>query len=291
MGQQGAQRHAGVRRNEDAFRKAAVVRLVVLEAEMSYMIAKCEQKVIVAVMARAEELARFGHQVDHLLLIFGAHVQGVLAVGNHVDLMVDRLAGRREIDGAIELTGDDRRVNQQIQRDWLEGDLAARLTIDGQRGAEFPALGQQKLGLVIQLLSQNAGGIKDDLVPFKNGQLIGSRVAFSLNEVEAGVEMSYARRNIEMKGEDIEQIALPRDRLAAGLELEACDAADGAVWLVIAGNPFGIVDSQRAWFDWDHFMTAQELLLGPGRIDRERNGLRGAPGGSDDDETHDQQKE
>ena len=49
---------------------------------------------VIAIVARAEELARFGDQAGHGFLVLLAHVQGVFAVGDNVDLVMDRL--RRE---------------------------------------------------------------------------------------------------------------------------------------------------------------------------------------------------
>ena len=70
MRQQAAQRHAGGRAiSKRALGQAAVVRLVMLQAEVRHVIAEREQEVIVAIMPRAEELARLGNQVGHLLLI------------------------------------------------------------------------------------------------------------------------------------------------------------------------------------------------------------------------------
>ena len=100
MRQQPAQRHAGAGHEQRALRQPAVVRFMMFQAEVRHMIAEREQKMIVAIMARAKELARLGNQVGHLLLVLGAHVQRGFAVGHHVDFMVNRFARRREVDGS-----------------------------------------------------------------------------------------------------------------------------------------------------------------------------------------------
>src|SRR5580704_13243212 len=86
--QQSAQRKAGTGQKKSALRQAAVVGLVVFEAEMRDMITEGEQEMIVAIVTSTKKFARFGHQIGHLLLVFGAHVQSVCAVGDHVDFMV-----------------------------------------------------------------------------------------------------------------------------------------------------------------------------------------------------------
>ena len=41
------------------------------ESEMRDVIAEGEEEMVVAIMARAKQLARFGNQVGHRLLVFG----------------------------------------------------------------------------------------------------------------------------------------------------------------------------------------------------------------------------
>ena len=90
------------------------------QAEMRDMIAQREQEMIVAIVAGAKQFARFSHQIDHLLLVFGAHIQSGFAVGDHVKFMMDGFARRREVNDPIKLSGNDGRVHKQIQRNRLE---------------------------------------------------------------------------------------------------------------------------------------------------------------------------
>ena len=82
---------------------------------MRHMIAEREQKMIVAIMASAKKFARFGHQIDHLLLVFGAHVQSICAVGSDVDFVMDGFAWRCEVDAPIKLPGNHGRIYQQVE--------------------------------------------------------------------------------------------------------------------------------------------------------------------------------
>ena len=67
--QQPAERHAGAGPEKGVLRQAAVVGLVMLEPKVGHVIAESEQEMVVAIVARAEELARFGDQVGHRLLV------------------------------------------------------------------------------------------------------------------------------------------------------------------------------------------------------------------------------
>jgi len=86
------------------------------------------------------------------------------------------------------------------------------------------------------------------------------------------------------------RFTLPWNGLAAGFELETGDARDGAVGAVFAGNPFGIVDGQRAGLDGDHFVRVQQLLRGFGGIDGEQDGLRGEREGSGEKQNRGQEQ-
>ena len=90
---------------------------------MRHVIAEREQEMVVAIVPRTEQLARFGNQARHLLLVFGAQVQSGLAVGHQVEFMVNGLAHRSDVDVAIKFARNHRRVDQHVQRDGLERDF------------------------------------------------------------------------------------------------------------------------------------------------------------------------
>src|ERR1700728_1025543 len=155
-------------REEDALGEAAVVRLMMLEAEVRNVIAEREKEMVVAIMARAEEDAGFGDDVDESFLNSGRNGEGGFTVGSEVELMVDGLAGRREINGAIVLTFDNRRVNEKIEGDGLEGDGAAGFVVDGQGRTKAPAFGAGEDGVVSDLRGGRARGIESDFVPLED---------------------------------------------------------------------------------------------------------------------------
>ena len=113
--QQSAQRIPGTGQKQSSLGQPAVVRLVVFEAEMRYMIAEREQKMIVAIVASTKKFARLGHQIRHFLLIFGAHVQRICAVGRDVNFMMDGFSWRGEVDAPVKLSGNYGRVHEQIE--------------------------------------------------------------------------------------------------------------------------------------------------------------------------------
>ena len=284
MRQQAAQKHAGTGQEQGALGQAAIVGLVMFEAEVRHMIAESEQKMIVAIMARAKKLARFGNQIDHLLLVLDAHVQRGFAVGDHVEFVMDGLARGRDVDGAIIFAGNYRRVHEHIERNRLERNLLAGMLFNRKRGAEFPAVGHEDFGFISQLLCRDAGRIEDHFIPFEDQQLVSCRNAIRFNVVVFGFETADAGGDFQMEGVHIQQIALPRNGLAVRLEFEAGEACDGPIGSVLAGNPFGIVKRQRPRFDGNDFVSAQELLLSPGCVYRDRDRLAGQRGGCGDDQ-------
>jgi hypothetical protein len=51
-----------------------------------------------------------------------------------------------------------------------------------------------------------------------------------------------------MEGEHLDAVALPRDGLAAALDLEAHQVGDRSGWTVLAGDPFGVEQSHGTRF-------------------------------------------
>ena len=186
-----------------------------LETEVGHMIAEGEQEVIVAIVPRAKELARFGDQVGHALLNLGADGERGFAVGDQIEFVVDRLAGRRDVDGAIVLAGDDRRIDEEFERDGLEGNVVAGLACrSGSEVPNFQPSGRISLASIGDLRRRRAGRIEDDLVPFEDDELVGGRVAFGLDEVVSRRRAALRRR--ERRGgrqKTSSEVALPGNDL------------------------------------------------------------------------------
>src|SRR5690348_4970220 len=108
VGEQSAEGHLRVRPDQSALGKAAVVAFVVLEAEMSDVIAEREKEMIIAIMTRAEERAGFGDEVRHLFYCIGADRKRGFAVGSEVQFVVNLISGGSDVDGAIVFPRDHR---------------------------------------------------------------------------------------------------------------------------------------------------------------------------------------
>jgi hypothetical protein len=99
--------------NQRALGDAAVIRLVVLEPEVRHVVAERQQEMVVAVVPRAEQHARFGNQVAELGLNIGAEINRGGAVGGDIQLCRTRIAGWRQIHNAHELSGEHGRINKR----------------------------------------------------------------------------------------------------------------------------------------------------------------------------------
>ncbi len=92
-------------------------------------------------------------------------------------------------------------------------------------------------------------------------------------QVVVGFKAGDAFGDIDVKREGVEQIALPGNDFAVACELESGEVGDRAVRAVFAGNPFGVIERQRAGFDGDDEVRVQNLVLCFGCIDGERDVL------------------
>src|ERR1700742_2374079 len=97
--------------------------------------------------------------------------------------MMDGFACGSDVDSAVVLTGNYGRIDEELKRDGLEGDLVAGLAGDGQGRAKLPALRQKQLGLKGEARGRRAGGVEQDLIPFKDREHFGGGVPLRLNEI------------------------------------------------------------------------------------------------------------
>ncbi len=162
----------------------------------------------------------------------------------------------RERDNLQEFSGDYGGVDQRGEGDGGELDFISALAGDGKRRAELPSLGKFQAGGVVDVVGFEAFGIEQDLIPTDDGEFVGGggaggESAFEgcgRKEVEFGGDFSHARRDVDVEGEAVEQVAAPFQGLASGGELQSGEIDDGAVGGVLAGNPFGVVERQgRRW--------------------------------------------
>src|SRR5882724_6719020 len=140
--------------------------------KVSAVIAKCEQEVIFAVMPRAEKFSRLGDKIGHLFLDERRHVQRNFAVRDDINLVMNWLTGRCEIERTKILAGDDGGIHQTNERNGLEYYVVGRLRLHGERCAEFPSRRKHELRLVTELLGGSASGIEHILIPVDDHELI-----------------------------------------------------------------------------------------------------------------------
>ena len=118
----------------------------------------------------------------------------------------------------------------------------------------------------MKLRGGRAGRIEGDLVPLQHEQFVGGREAFGLDEVEVGVEVRDAAGDVDVEGVDVEEVALPGDLLAVSHEVQAGDGVQRAVGAVLAGDPLGVVEGERAGLHGDDFVDMENLLRGVGGV-------------------------
>ena len=282
MREQAADGEGAAGGEEDAFGEAAVVGLVMFEAEVRDVIAEGEEEVVVAIMTCAEEDAGFGDDVGEAFLDGGRDGERGFTVGDEVELVVDGLAGGREVDDAVVLAFDDGRVDEEVEGDGLKGDVIAGLGVDGEGGAEFPAVGEDEGGAVGELGGGRAGGVEGDFVPLEDEELVGGGEAGGLDVVVGGVEVGDAGGDVEVEGVDVEEVALPGDFFSFGSEVEAGEAGDGAVGAVLAGDPLGVVEGEGSGVDGDGFADVEDFFGGVGGVDGEGDGGLGEGCGGDE---------
>src|SRR5579863_8253755 len=276
-----ADRDRGIGLEENSLREAAVIALVVLESKVGDMIAERQEKMIIAVMARAEKRARFGDKILQSLFNFRAHVEVGRIVSSEIDFMVNFLARRSQVDVAIVFAGNDRRIHEFFERDRGKRRLISRLALDLLRRTEFPSIGKNKFRRDHDFVDGRTCWVKNGLVPLKHDQLVGGRERPSVNSAAARLEVVVfrfdpirARWHVEVKREDVGQVAAPWNRLPVRSELQPRQIDDRSARRVLAGNPFRVVKRQRARLDRNHLRARDELLRRFRSVNGERNRAR-----------------
>ncbi len=218
-------------------------------------------------MLRPEQAERFVDQFLMLGDLLGLGVQLIRIVGDDVErhgiAQIDRLEMRAR---------EDRRILQcfvinRLIRNAVAGLLAA------QRGRRLPSGGVGDGRLDRDLPGEITGGIERYRFPLDvqhlgrhhDAALIAGR---GRQELELRDDRLRALGHVDMESEDIERIAPPADRLAIGGEGQARQLLDLPARRMIAGQPFGHQQRQRAGrCDRDRLLDAENTLGRVGRID------------------------
>src|ERR1700752_2062819 len=75
-----------------------------------------------------------------------------------------------------------------------------------------------------------------------------------------------------MESEESGKIAAPGHGGAVAGELEAGDVGNRAIGAVLAGNPFGVVEGERAGLNGDGFMSVDKFLWSLRGVEGDQNG-------------------
>src|SRR6185312_4667929 len=104
------------------------------------LIAQGQQEVVLFIVTSAEEFPGFGNE----LLVAGdvliSDFKFVRALRNHVYNVNRLFTRRRELDLTIVQAGNQRRIHQPVESDWLEINCVSRLAADIESGSKLPAL-------------------------------------------------------------------------------------------------------------------------------------------------------
>src|ERR1051326_4115416 len=230
---------------------AAVVGLVVLEAEVGDVVAERVEKMVVAVVVRAEQLLRLVNQGFVVVPRFLLSVKRGGAVGGDI-----HFGGRslRQRDDFQKFSGDDGRIDQRGERHRGEVDFTSGLIGNREWGAELPSSRKFQRGGVVDVVGLVAFGVQQDLVPTDDGELVGGRGAGRKSAFESGrgeivkfgVDFGDPGGNFDVQGPAVEQVAAPLERVSSGAELQAGEIDHGAVGCVLPGNPLRIVEREVA---------------------------------------------
>src|SRR5579863_7821813 len=106
-------------------------------------------------------------------------------------------------------------------------DFVGGLVSNGERSAEFPAVGNLQRSGVVDVVGLPSLGIEQDLVPTDDGELVGGRGAGGETAlrsggrkiIEFGGDFGGAGGNFDVDRPAIEQIAPPLQGLTSGGEL------------------------------------------------------------------------
>ncbi len=148
-----------------------------------------------------------------------------------------------------------------------------------ERGRVLPAVGNAQAGGAGDVIALPSLGVEQHLIPAEHQEFLrcggpGGEAAdqgggFEIVKVDE--DLVLACRHFDMNGPAVQQIAAPFQRPAAGREFQSGKVGHGAVRRVLAGNPFGVIERQRAWGGRNPQPCMENLARGLGGVDRDRN--------------------
>ncbi len=209
---------------------AVVGGLVVLEAEVGYLVGEGDEEVVGVVVARLVERAGFADELGELVDVLLGEGDVFGAVAGEVEVVLGRDVGG-EVDLAEPAAGEDGRVDELLEGDGLEGGVGGGFggAAGGiERGAEVPAFGDGDAGGDDDVgdvgVRRCAGlgaaeGIDEDGVPAEEREVGAGGAAFGEvgaaggEEVHLDVELRGACGDGDVVAVHVDEVALPLDGL------------------------------------------------------------------------------
>src|SRR5579863_2120176 len=126
--------------DQGTFGDSIVARFMMFEPELRDLIAERDQKMIVAIMSRAEQRASLGDQLSKMCFHIGRHGEIRRRISRYIHFVRWILAGR-QLNSSKIAPSNHGRVNERIERNGRELDGVSILLWTRQSRAEFPSRG------------------------------------------------------------------------------------------------------------------------------------------------------
>ncbi len=252
---------------------------MVLEADPPLFVAEREKQVIVVEVLRAEQRRRLADEPGVLGDLFVGGGEQVGAVGDDVER--HRPARRVERHAPQVAPGEDRRIDERLERHDAVADLARRGAGDGaQCRRRSPPVGEADGCLKRNVAGEEARRVERHLIEFEVEHRRGDDDPTLIrcgrrDELEVEVDCRRPGGHVEVEGVDVDRIARPFDPLAAGVDDEAGELVDRPARRMLARQPLRIEQGQRPRpRDGDRLVDGEDAPLKIGRVDVKRDRAR-----------------
>ena len=177
------------------------------------------------------------------------------------------------------LTGDQRRIQQSGKRDRSELNVIARCVRRCQSRSKFPS--DRKLNARNEFDRAGIGAlrIKNNGIPIEiekiagGGRTSSARTVIRSDCIQRYVNRARAFGHRNVKGVHINIVALPRNRLASSLHMNAGEGRDRPARTMIARNPLGKYQSHRAGLGGNAQLRMIEIPRSVGEVHMQLDGL------------------
>ncbi len=233
----------------------------------------CSQhQVVVAEVARAEKPVGLAHKfavgLDHL----GLRVEVGRIVGEELQHHRPRRALGVERHGLVVTAGEERRVDQHLERHLVEGERAGAGQ-RAQRCCRLEAGGQPDGWLHADCRQPMPRRIQQQRRPVEVDEVAAHRVAaagaaYRREVLEVDLERARVLGHFDVQRLDLDRVALPRQAAIAGADHEAGDLRHVAERSMGTGNPARDQQRQRTGRHRQRLVHAHDAVIEVGGVDR-----------------------